>query len=452
MFEDILPMRGHAAGAINNVVRSDLERYNMGILASKEPVCALCNGRRLKLVVDLGEVALAGAFLRPEQFADEMTFPLRLHFCEDCYGVQVTDVIPANLMFENYFYFSSSIETLRKHFQEYAAEVINRFVSPTEATVLEFGCNDGVLLRPLADQGIRNVIGVDPAANVVATINDPRVRVINDYFTESVARRIVSEVGKVDVIMANNVYAHIPDIQGATRAVAQALQPDGVFIFEVHYLGKIISELQYDMIYHEHLYYHSLLSLTNHLSRYGMIVFDIKPIPIHAGSIRFYACKRGSKYASQVSPAVRELEAEERANGFDRYETFQRFSNTMAAHRKELVGLLTDLRRRGHRVAGYGASGRANTMIQYCGISHDHLEYMIDDAPAKIGLYTPKSHFRIYPSSILADENSPEYLLIFAWSFLDEIQQKNKKYLAEGGRMIVPLPEISIFPAPAKCV
>jgi methylation protein EvaC len=415
---------------------------------SNGPVCLFCDSMRLGLVTDFGEVGLAGGFLKPEQFATERTFPMRLHFCRDCYAVQVTDEVPADAMFQNYFYFSSSIGTLREHFQQYAAEVTQRFLDPATATVLEFGCNDGVLLRPLADQGIRTVIGVDPASNVVATIDDPRIKVINDYFTENVARRVVAEYGSVDLIMANNVYAHIRDIQGTTRAVAQALHADGVFAFEVHYLGKVIDELQYDMIYHEHLYYYSLLSAINHLARYDMMVFDIKPIPIHAGSIRFYACKNGSKHSRSVSSAVKALEAEELARGFDRYETFQEFSNNVAAHRAKLIGLLTELRSRGHRIAGYGASGRANTMIQYCGINHDHLDYMIDDAPAKAGFYTPKSHFEIFPSSILDRDDAPDYLLVFAWSFFDEIRKKNGNYLAKGGRMILPLPQISIFPPP----
>jgi methylation protein EvaC len=417
---------------------------------SDEPVCSFCNSKRLGLVMDFGEVGLAGAFLKPGQFATERTFPMRLQFCRDCYAVQVTDKVPPDVMFQNYFYFSSSIGTLRDHFQQYAAEVTKRFFDPAKATVLEFGCNDGVLLRPLADQGIRTVIGVDPASNVVSTINDPRIKLINNYFTEDVARKVVAEYGKVDLIFANNVYAHIPDIQGTTRAVVEALHPDGVFAFEVHYLGKVIDEIQYDMIYHEHLYYYSLLSVMNHLARYDMMVFDIKPIPIHAGSIRFYTCKKGSKHSGSVSPAVEALEAKERARGFDRYETFLEFSNIVAGHRDRLIELLGELRRQGKRIAGYGASGRANTIIQYCGISHDHLDYMIDDAPAKAGFYTPKSHFEIFPSSVLDCDSPPDYLLIFAWSFFDEIRNKNRKYLAQGGRMILPLPEVLIFPPPGS--
>jgi hypothetical protein len=246
--------------------------------------------------------------------------------------------------------------------------------------------------------------------------------------------------------MANNVYAHIPDIQGTTRAIARALSDDGVFVFEVHYLGKVLDEMQYDMIYHEHLYYYSLLSAMRHFARYDMQVFDIKPIPIHAGSLRFYVGKRRGKYGNQVSPAVRELEGVERARGYDRYETFQRFSEQVHAHRAKLVGVLESLKRSGHRIAGYGASGRANTLIQFCGITHEHLDYMIDDAPAKQGYYTPGSHFEIRANTVLTEQNAPDYLLIFAWSFFDEIRKRIAGYLERGGRAILPLPDVTVHP------
>jgi methylation protein EvaC len=395
-------------------------------------------------IMDFGRVALAGAFLKPEQFASEATYPLRLYFCRDCFAVQVIDKVSANVLFEDYFYFSSSIKTLRDHFRAYAAEVTSRFLDPKSSTVIEIGCNDGILLRPLADQQIRTVIGVDPATNVVKTIDDPRVTVINDFFTERVAEDIVAKYGRVDMVMANNVYAHIPDIQGVTRAIRAVLEDDGVFVFEVHYLGKVVNEMQYDMIYHEHLYYYSLLSAMKHFDRYDMIVFDIKPVPIHGGSVRFYVCKRVSRHAQSISPAVTALRDEELASGFNRAETFKRFAADVADRKAELMTLLSSLRTEGKRLAGYGASGRANTMIQYCGIDHTHLEYVIDDAPAKKGYYTPGSHFLIKPSAFLDGPDAPDYLVIFAWSFFDEIAKKNRSYLENGGRMIVPLPEVRV--------
>lgn len=412
--------------------------------------CAFCNSQQMSEVMNFGKVALAGGFIKPEQFDQELKFPLRLHFCHDCFAVQVIDKIPQKVLFQHYFYFSSSIATLRAHFHEYAAEMTTRFLKPDKATVLEIGCNDGVLLRPLADQGIRNIIGVDPATNVVAKISDPRVKIINNYFTEEIAKQVVSEYGKVDMIMANNVFAHIPDIQGTTRAISLALHNNGIFIFEVHYLGKVINELQYDMIYHEHLYYYSLLSTMKYFELYDMMIFDIKFTSIHAGSIRFYVCKKNGKHSSSVQQAVKNLAANERVKGFDQYETFLHFSGMVAEHREELMALLNQLSKHGYKIAGYGASGRANTMIQYCGINHDHLSYMIDDGPAKVGFYTPSSHFQICHNSILNQRDSPDYLLIFAWSFFDEIRKKNTEYLRKGGHMILPLPKVSVFPQPKQ--
>ena len=247
------------------------------------------------------------------------------------------------------------------------------------------------------------------------------------------------------MIVANNVYAHIPDIQGVTRAISQALSDEGVFIFEVHYLDKIINEMQYDMIYHEHLYYYSLISAKKHFSKYGLTIFDVKQIPIHGGSIRFYVCKDGSKNSEVINESVNLLEREEIYKGYNKYTTFKKFSDKVALHKSEMIELLSRLKAAGNKIVGYGASGRANTMIQYCEITHQYLDYIVDDAPAKIGLMTPGSHFQIFSSDILLNTDPPDYVLVFAWSFFDEIEKRNKKYLSHGGRMIVPLPVLKIY-------
>jgi len=415
------------------------------------PSCSFCDSKSMTEIIDFGEMALAGGFLKQERFDSELFYPLRLHFCNDCYAVQVVDKVSENILFENYFYFSSSIKTLRDHFASYAVEVTSRFLDkPEESMVIEFGCNDGILLKPLADQNIQTVIGVDPAKNIVETINDPRINVINDFFNEEVAEKIISDFGKADMIVANNVYAHIPDIQGITRAIMKVLADDGVFIFEVHYLGKIINELQYDMIYHEHLYYHSLLSLMNHFERYGMMVFDVKPVPTHAGSMRYYVCKRNSRYSVSESKQMIALKQEELDNGFDKAETYSKFATDIADRKLKLMDLLKEIKKKGQTIVGYGASGRANTMIQYCGIDDTLLDYMIDDAPAKAGFYTPGSHFLIQSNTVLQESPAPDFLLIFAWSFFNEIAQKCSEYLDNGGCMIVPLPNVKIIKHPVN--
>jgi hypothetical protein len=294
------------------------------------------------------------------------------------------------------------------------------------------------------------VIGVDPAKNIVNTINDPRITIINDFFSEDIIEEIIKNYGKVDMVVANNVYAHIQDIQGVTRAINKVLIDEGVFIFEVHYLGKIVSELQYDMIYHEHLYYHSLLSLLNHFDRYDMTIFDVKSIPIHAGSMRYYVCKKGSRHSFSISPQVLEMKREELASGFHLAETYTRFAADVAVRKKNLIELLERIKSNGQTIAGYGASGRANTMIQYCGIDHSYIDYIIDDAPAKSGYYTPGSHFLIHPNSILQQFPAPDYILVFAWSFINEITQKCVNYLENGGRIIVPLPNVQVVMHPSR--
>jgi methylation protein EvaC len=415
----------------------------LSVINAEKVQCAFCGAGDLVEVIDFGDVALAGGFLKEGAFATEPKFRLRVSFCPSCYAVQVPDKVDPEILFTDYFYFSSAIKTLREHFVDYATEVVARFLDPHHSTVVEFGCNDGILLRPLADQGVATVIGVDPALNILKTIDDPRIHTVNGFFGEPLVDQIVGRFGKADLVLANNVFAHIPDINGVTRAVEKILKDDGVFIFEVHYLGKIIQDLQYDMIYHEHLYYYSLLAIENHFARHGMTVFDLKPIPIHGGSMRYYVCKKNSYHAKDISVRVQNLRNEERALGYDRPETYRRFASGCAERRAKLMDLLTRLRSKGRTIAGYGASGRANTIIQYCGIGRDHLEYMIDDAPAKHGYSTPGSHLLIRSNEVLRND-PPDYLLIFAWSFFNEIAAKSGDYIAQGGRLMVPLPDVRI--------
>jgi hypothetical protein len=268
--------------------------------------------------------------------------------------------------------------------------------------------------------------------------------VVNDFFGGAVAKRIRERHGPADLVVANNVYAHIPEINDVTGGVAGLLADDGVFVFEVHHLGSVLRGLQYDMIYHEHLYYYSLVALENHLRRHGLAVFDLKRIPIHGGSIRYYVCKAASRWAQAPTNRVLALRQDEAAQGLDRVETFQHFAAEIARRRDTLMGLLERLRKAGMRVAGYGASGRANTIIQYCGIDHRHMEYMIDDAPAKWGFYTPGAHFEIRPSDALRTA-APDYLIVFAWGYLNEIAEKCKPYLDAGGRLLTPLPEVRLM-------
>ena len=376
----------------------------------KPLVCTFC-GKGMNLIHDFGEVALAGGFLKPEQFESEKKYPLRLCYCESCHSVQLADKVDPDVMFRDYFYFSSANETIKRHFREYAKEVVDRF-SPR--TAIEIGCNDGVLLSPLRSLGV-TVTGVDPSSTVPQGPN-----IVNDYFTPQVAKQI----GPVDMVVANNVFAHIQDIHQTTRAVSVALKDDGVFIIEVHYLGDMIDSTQYDWIYHEHIYYYSLLSLERHLNSHGFRVFDVKRVKTHGGSMRVYACKD----EREELPSVYEWRRRE-AGKLDKLSTYLRFSSRINEHREAMQEALKG------KIVGYGASGRANALIQYCGLD---VSYIVDDAPAKHGFYTPGSHIPIYSRDKLQEER-PERIIVFAWGYLEEIQSKCDI------AMVVPFPSVRVI-------
>lgn len=388
--------------------------------------CASCQGHTSE-VMNFGDVALAGAFLKPSEFKGERKYPLSLEFCESCALVQIPQRVPPHEMFEDYFYFSSAIGTMRKHFALYASEIVERFAPET---VVEIGCNDGVLLKPLADLGVRRLIGVDPAKNVTATIADPRIEVVSACFGAG------APGGRADVVIANNVFAHIADINAATAEVSRMIGDDGVFVFEVNRLDGLVSDNQYDWVYHEHLYYYSCISLESLLARHGMVIFDMKRLGTHAGSIRYYACGMGSKHAQAVTQAVDYQKRVEEWIGVNRVERLHKFAMRAEDHRDRLLEIVSNSVGRGEVVAGYGACGRANTMLQYAELGADDIAFIVDDAPAKHGFYTPGSHIPILPSSAL--ERDPDKLIVFAWSFLPEIMDKCADFK---GEIIVPLPD-----------
>ena len=414
-------------------------------MSHNNETCAICTSTDLFPVIDFGRVALAGRFLTEKQLKNEPRYRLQVLFCEKCYAVQVSHIVPPQELFENYFYHSSSILTLREHFRDYAKRVVERFMPAKKGVFVEFGCNDGVLLSPIADEGIDVVVGVDPATNVISKLNDDRVIVINEYFSHQLALELFKRFGPADIISANNVFAHIPDINDVVRGVKFLLAEDGVFIFEVHYLGQIIEEFQYDMIYHEHIFYYSLLSIVELTTKHGIAVFDVELVSTHGGSIRVFCSRSTSKYAAQKSKTLEMMIDQEKKLGFHGTEAFSTFLSNVEQKRSQLMELIRKLKDQGKTIAGYGASGRANTIIQYCGINSAIIDYIVDDSPAKQGFFTPGSHIEIKSREILASRDRPDYVLVFAWAFSEEILNKNKKFRENGGKFILPLPNVKII-------
>lgn len=417
---------------------------NMGTF-TKRSTCRFCDGTDLVSILDLGDVPLAGGFLTQTEFSQEKVYPLDIYFCRDCTLVQVLNVVSADTLFRNYFYYSSAVNTLVEHFADFAKEVTAGFVDrpKDEALVVEIGCNDGVLLKSFNALDVQ-AVGVDPATNVVESIEDNAVTVVNDYFTEQVAVGIREKYGQADAIVSSYTMAHIDDMVDVFNGIKALLRDDGVLIFEVYYLGIVFDETQYDMIYHEHLSYYSLMSLVKFCARFGMEIFDVKKMPLRSGTTRYYVRNVGQR-SEKVSSAVQELLDYEKERGLDDLGTYKEFAAMVERSRTDLMELLEQYRSEGKTVAGYGASGRATTIMSYCGINSHHLDYVVDDAPAKHGFYTPGNHLEIMPWDIAVAEKAPDYIVLFAWSFFNEVVKRRHDYLAAGGKFIVPLPEVSVF-------
>lgn len=404
--------------------------------------CRACFSSELTVFLNLGYMPLAGGFLKSKkEFEEEHFYPLEICFCENCFLVQTNAVIDKALLFENYFYFSSAIQTLVHHFQTVAIEISQRIKKHKNPFVVEIGCNDGSLLSVLQTKKI-NAIGIDPAKNIVSSLIAKGAPIINNYFTKELAIMIKKKYGKADIIFSSNTLAHIEDLHDVFDGIKILLKLDGLLIFEVHYIGNLINQVQYDMIYHEHQYYYSLLSLKNLLLKHNLEIFDMIPIPIHAGSMRYYV-KHVGNTKEEISPRVYEFTKNELQQGFQKIQTFLTYGKKIEKTKRDLRKLLIKLKKKHKKIAGYGASGRSTIIMNYCHLDKSFLDFIIDDAPAKQDAYTPGNHIQITSRKVLLNNKiKPEYIVVFAWSFLEEIRIKNKDYLAKGGKFIVPLPKV----------
>ncbi|MFH1654793.1 MAG: class I SAM-dependent methyltransferase [Pseudomonadota bacterium] len=408
--------------------------------------CRFCHGTYLTKVLDLGNVPLAGAFLKEKDFSNEKRYPLTLNFCQDCSLVQVGEVVSGDVLFnENYFFYSSAIGTLVNHFKKFAQETYDYFLKDVpQPSILEIGCNDGVLLKPFSTLGVR-AIGVDPATNVVKKIDSKNIKVINDFFTEKLAIQIRERCGRVDAILSSYSFAHIDNMVDVMKGVKCLLKDDGVFIFEIYYMGTLLEDMQYDMIYHEHMSYYSIHALMPFLKRHGMKIFDVKFIPsVRSGSVRFYARNIGQR-KEKISVAVVDLIAFEKEKGFNDINVYKEYAKRVSSTRNQIINLLDRLKKEGKKIIGYGASGRGTTIMNYCNIDEKYIDYVVDDAPAKQGFFTPGTHLPIKTWEHVTQSQMPDYIVLFAWAFADEVIKKRQDYLKQGGKFIVPLPEVRII-------
>lgn len=398
--------------------------------------CIICNSTDLTPFLSFGDMPLAGGFLLQSEIERDQSFPMTIAFCNSCAEVQIQEIVPPSILFTDYRYTSSTTKTLRDHFQSYAEEMVERFLTPS-SFVVEFGSNDGVLLLPFRDLGI-TALGVEPAINISNIAKEKGCSVINDFFNANVANQIKNEFNSADLILANNIFAHISDMHEPMRAIRVLMKADGAFVFEVHYLLDLINTYQYDMFYHEHLLHHSLGALTKFLGMHGMEIFDVKRVPTHCGSIRVYTQFKDSGI-HPISDSVGKLLLHEMESGLYKESTFINFGVDILAKRDELIKLVKKLKLDGKRIAAYGASGRATIQLNFCNLTSDDIEYVIDASPERIGRYIPGVHIPIVASNVL-EKDPPDYVIVFAYNYIEEILSKEQAYIAQGGKFIIPLP------------
>lgn len=399
--------------------------------------CAICGSKNLDKILDLGLMPLANAFVHKENLnSPEMFFPLAINFCNDCFSVQLSHVVNGELLYRNYHYETSANDPLVKHFNALADEIIKDYVQFPNDLVVEIGSNDGSLLSRIKDWC--RVLGIDPAQNIAEVAIKNNVPTKIDFFTGKLSEEIKSELGEAQVIIANNVMAHIDDIRGVFSAVKGLLSANGRFIFEVHWVGNLISQGGFDQIYHEHIYYHSLHSLKSLVDSLGMVINDIKLVPIHGESMRVYVGKSGKS-----SKAVHDFLNQEIEIGLTKKETYFNFSNKIESNKNKLLKILTDLKKEGKKIFGYGAPAKGNTLLNYFGIGSDVLDVITDTTPTKQGTYTPGVHIPVVSPDILKKEQ-PDYMLLLSWNYAGAILEKEKELRNKGVKFIIAVPEVRV--------
>jgi len=398
--------------------------------------CRMCGSEKLHKFLDLGFMPPADGILSSEELNEpEIFFPLAVAQCQDCGLTQLTYAANPEILYgKRYLYESSITETGKKHFFGMADSICKKFNFPKDSLVVDIGSNVGVLLEGFKNNGMQS-LGIDPAPKIVKIANERGIETWQEFINSKVAEKIVSQKGKAKIVTGTNVFAHIDDKKGLMESLKIMLDDDGVFIVEAPYVVDLIENLEYDTIYIDHLEYLSVKPLVNFFNKWGMDVFDVEKYSIHGSSIRVFVCWKNKR---KIEDNVNEFLILEGKKGIYKKEVLENFSDKVKNHRKKFVDLLNDLKKQGNKIVGISAPAKGNTLLNYCKIDNHLINYMTEKSLIKEGNYTPGMHIQIVGEDKILEEN-PDYGIIFAWNFAEEIIKNNKKFSDKGGKFIIPI-------------
>jgi SAM-dependent methyltransferase len=404
--------------------------------------CRMCKSSNLQKFLDLGFSALSDNFLTIEQLEEsESFFPLTVHLCSNCGLCQLGYVVPPKFMFnKDYPYDSSTTKTGRNHFTKMGVDICDRFNLKENSLVMDVGSNSGVLLSAFKSKGMR-VLGIEPSSKLANTAIEKGVDTIIEFFSGKLVKKILDDHGKVSVITGTNVFAHINDLDDFMLTADSLLVEDGIIVIEAPYLLHLIENLEYDTIYHEHLSYLSVKPMVEFCKKFNFEIFDIKEQTIHGGTLRYFISRKNKKEITKEVSNYLKIEEETELYSKKKLDDF---ANLVKDHRKALLQLLNELKKDGKKIVGISAPAKGNTLLNYCKIDFEILDYVTERNPFKIGKFTPGMHIPVYSDEKLL-EDQPDYALILAWNFADEIIQNNSKYQENGGKFIIPTPKPRII-------
>lgn len=400
--------------------------------------CLICRSSKLTKYLSLGRAAPANSYLtRPQLNKDEFEAPLEVYFCHNCHLAQLLHIVDRRLIYNRYDYFSSTSPMLVKHFEEYANILFNRFPKQAKQLVIDIGSNDGVLLKPLKKLGAK-VLGIDPAKNIAKAANKAGIKTIAAFFNKDLVPKIIKKYSRAGIISSNNTLAHTDILHDIFDGVKNLLDEKGVFVFEVQYLADLLTHNEFDNTYHEHICYHSISPLSYLLKMHGMELFDIIHTDTHGGGIMVFASHSPSPF--KRGKAVSEFMNKEKQLGLHKLSTYKKFAKRPPQVKKKLTKMLLNLKKADKKIAAYGASAKATTLLQYCKIGPNVIDYITDSAPSKQGKFTPGTHIPIVPPEKLKIKK-PDYIVITAWNYAQNIMEKENWFKEGGGKFIIPIPE-----------